>query len=165
MRTWIMTILRMKNVAERAEAVLDRRIDRIALDVTGDTYEKAQSICAAIDCKRRLCNMTVLAHRLECALAPREMCYLKACAFGRSITDMAAEDGVSRATAFRRLKVAIKRAEKVLDGLGFDCERMERDYMSIPVCRRVYRYCAARFKEREPVFVPPTVDVPMGVAV
>ena len=148
MKFWIMMIVRMQRWLTRAEEQLDAKMTNIALDPAGDTLAQAEKINALSDRKRRLVNLAVLYHRLECALSADAWARVETCAAGETLAAAAAREGVSRTTAFRRQRMAFKKAQAVLDKLGFDADRMRDEYGSIGLCKRVYNACIVREREQ-----------------
>ena len=115
MKFWIMMIVRIQRWLTRAEEQLDAKMTNIALDPAGDTLAQAEKINALSDRKRRLVNLAVLYHRLECALSADAWARVETCAAGETLAEAAAREGVSRTTVFRRQRMAFKKAQAVLD--------------------------------------------------
>lgn len=158
MKAWIMTVFRVQPLLEQAVELLEERMSQVALQYKADVQAQAQAILDLTDRKRRLINLAVLGHRLECGLREEQIAYIKAAARGKTCGDLAAEYGVSRTTAHRRTQIALKSAQGILHKLGFDAERFDAEYADIPFVRKVYIACGQASKRSaevtRPVVVP-----------
>lgn len=143
MMAWILTILYLDGRLEAAAARLDDRIAAVALNPFGDTMRQCARLVRLNDRKRRLVNMQVLSHRLSCCLK-EEAALMRLCLAGVSYGDLARVLGVSKATAYRRVKCAAARCVRELEKLGFGPERLARDYGDLNAVRTVYEAFSAR---------------------
>lgn len=144
MMAWILTILYLDGRLEAAAARLDDRIAAVALNPFGDTMRQCARLMRLNDRKRRLVNMQVLSHRLSCCLKEEEAALMRLCLAGVSYGDLARVLGVSKATAYRRVKCAAARCVRELEKLGFGPERLTRDYGDLNAVKTVYNAFSAQ---------------------
>ena len=143
MMTWILTILHLEDRLEAAAARLDDRIAAVALNPFGDTMRQCERLMRLNDRKRRLVNMQVLSHRLRCCMKAEEAALLRLLHAGVSYGDLAQALGVSKATAYRRVKCAAAKCVRELEKLGFTPERLRREYADVNAVKTVYdAFCA-----------------------
>ena len=144
MKYWILTILFLGGKLERAADRLDEQMATVALDPFGDTVRQCEKLSVLCDVKRRLVNLHVLSHRLRCDLTDDDVALLRRCMRGESYGEIAAAMKISKATAYRHVKRVIDRCTDVLLALGFDADRMERDYADIRLVAKTRAAFAVR---------------------
>lgn len=128
---------------------LDERIAAVALNPFGCTEKQYETVCLLTDEKRRVVNMQVLAHRLLCGITEEERALAGLCLKGDSYAEIAAVLGVSKATAYRKVRILMRKAAAVLVDLGFTEERLRVDYADIRLVRRTYRHICQRQRQRD----------------
>lgn len=147
MKYWILTVLYLGGKLERAADRLDEQMSTVALNAFGDTlqqYEKLSDLC---DVKRRLVNLQVLSHRLRSNMTADDIELMRRCMRGESYGEIAAALKISKATAYRHVKRVIDDCTDALQALGFDFDRMERDYADIWLVVRTRAAFAVRSRQ------------------
>lgn len=138
MDIWILVMLFLRSKLAYAANLYERRAADAALDLKSDVFTVCEKVISLNDMKRRIVNMKVLCDNLKDKLRAEDWALLNryvGCGAGA----IAVERGESRMRVFRSIKRALGKAARVLSGMGFDCLRMEEDYMDIPLCRQAYK--------------------------
>lgn len=144
MKYFVLTVLRLYDELQKLSDSLDKTIARAATSLKGDTEELCYYIMDLNDKKRILANVKVLCDRIERELGENETDVLKKYAGGMKAEEIAAQDGVSKSTAIRRLNRLIGRCENLLKSLGVSAQKIEDEYFSLPIVKAVYDMIAAR---------------------
>lgn len=144
MKYFVLTALRLYDELEELSDSLDKTIARAATSLKGDTQELCYYIMELNDKKRILANLKVICDRIKNEIGENECTVLKRYAGGTPCEELAAQDGVSRSTAMRRLNKLTGRCVVLLQSLGVSGEKIEKEYFSLPVVKAVYDFIAAR---------------------
>ena len=133
MEIWILTLLALRPKFGSMAQMYEKRAEREALNMTDDAYTVFERLSLTNDVKRRVVNASVLCERAVCALG---------------------DDVRSRIKIYRLLKRLLCAAAKKLYALGYDEEKMRRDYNDVPLFAKTYaRIKRAKSKERK---MPPS---------
>lgn len=152
MEIWILTLLALRPKFGSMAQMYEKRAEREALNMTDDAYTVFERLSLTNDVKRRVVNASVLCERAVCALGD-DVRYLEQY-LTRSAADIAESEGCSRIKIYRLLKRLLCAAAKKLYALGYDEDKMRRDYNDVPLFAKTYaRIKRAKSKERK---MPPS---------
>ena len=144
MKNWILTLFAVNPLLERMTDLIDERVESLALSPIGNTLDKMENIISLNDKKVALINLRVM-HDCVCKkLDEEEIAFIKGCAFRKSVRDMCGDKSPS--TRYRKLNKAIKKAEAILLGLGYDEQKMDY-YRQFPYIRAKLSAIKRRNKE------------------
>ena len=139
METEIAAVVTVARKLETLCVLLDKRIMRAALDTVSPTVKAAEKVFKLGEYKRLAVNLSVMEHRIRCAL-------------GDGATDMigyAAEGRYGFDLWSRRVKKALADAERVLRTLGVGGAELT-GYKRLPLykseCAKIKRAAAARIE-------------------
>lgn len=148
MENWILAILALSGKLAAAAEMYANRAEATALDLKGNVTELCEQIMELNDIKRRIVNMRVMFDMLKSELSETEFSLISEYA-SKSLTEIALCRKLSRTSVYRMLKRALKKAEKILWKIRVDFDRMNSDYLGIPLCRAVYlKVKRAKTKEK-----------------
>ncbi len=153
MEIWILTLLALRPKFGSMARMYEKRAETESLNMTDDVYAVVQRMNEINDLKRRAVNAKVLCDRISCKMGEDER-YLTSY-LTRSAAEIAESEGCSRVKVHRILKRLLRSAAKTLSGLGYDGEKMRREYADIPLFARTYaRLKRAKTRERETKSLP-----------
>ena len=137
MKSWVVAIVKVQPRLEDMVRLLMHKIERHSKDMTGDTFSLCEKILLLADKKRRLCNLKVIFERITKNFSSEEKELFEDVVGERGLlSEKAREKGVNRSTMLRRFeKLTIKAGESLLK-LGFDKERLEKDYVGLLASER-----------------------------
>ncbi|MBQ4049584.1 MAG: hypothetical protein IJD07_02915 [Clostridia bacterium] len=144
MKNWILTLFTVNPLLERMTTLIDERVESLALSPIGNTLDKMENIISLNDKKVALINLRVMYESICKKLDEDEFALVKGCAFGKSVRDMSGYRSAS--TCYRKLNKAIKKAEAILLGLGYDEQKMDY-YRQFPYIRAKLSAIKRRNKE------------------
>lgn len=134
------------------EKLLDKRINRAALDLVTPALPLLEKVSRLVEYKRLAANLAVMAHRIACALGGDAHIIADAAAgrYGMEIGGKSARE-------------AFARARRVLEDLGIDAARLD-SYKELPLyraeCSRLTRLCSKRRCEKFSVLACAAVCAP-----
>lgn len=149
MKFFVLTVLRMYYELEKIGEKIDKSIISAATSVKSDAEELCLFLMDLNDNKRILANMKVMRDKIADELGNNGFEMLESYAFGVSAEEIAAGQGVCRSTALRRINREINAAVSVLETLGINIEKVENEYFSLPVVKRVYDFYAVKKAPRK----------------
>lgn len=138
MDIWILTALFLRPKLAYAAKVFEQRAMDEALDLKGDALEVCEKVMELNDVRRRLINLKVICDRIEEAMSKEEYLLLKEYVT-QGTGAIALKAGCTRMRVYRAVKRALYKAVQKLNALGFDSQRMNDDYLSVPLCRQAYK--------------------------
>lgn len=151
MKKWILFLFRVARSLQRQIDRIDKRIERLALAMGGDTKAQYQKIIELGQTKIKLINLYVMYKCAAGALTDEENAVLIKYAYGERVQEIAEFAGVARSTAYLRLaRVAEKAARKIYAELNVDEQYLEREYGSLPFIKkfRFFRDSSGVFSRR-----------------
>ena len=146
MKKWILTIFRVVPKLGRRIETIDKRIERVALAVFGNTLEQCAKIIYLSGYKSRLVNIRIMHDVIVGKIGEETARDLEDYACGKSAKEIAAVDGRNQYTVYRRIMKAIGEAIKELDDCGYDEERMEREFGGMRFIRTVQMQLAGKLR-------------------
>ena len=138
MKTWILMIFRLAQSARRLIDKLQGKIERIALDPFGRTEEQYKKILALTDKRVALINFIYLHRLIVEAIGSEEATVLELYARGATGREIGEARGESVNQIFVRLRRVMNKASKALKKAGYDCERLEKEYLIFDDFKHAY---------------------------
>ena len=132
MKLYVLIIFRLSDRLEKTIEAMDKKIERIAYDPFGNTVRQYEKILEITDVRTRLINLRVMYDLLIRELSGEETLLIARHALGLSSAEIAESLSMKDSTVYKRLRKAIRHAEKTLENAGFDEKRMEREYGNLP---------------------------------
>ena len=143
MNVEIAAVITVANKLDILDNLLERRMTRAALDTASPALPLLEKVYRLGEYKRLAANLRVMEHRVRSALGDENTELIKSAALGRC--------GLEHAN--KRVKIAYKKARKVLEDLGVYAAELEK-YKALPLyraeCNRLKRLEA---KKREPLII------------
>ncbi len=133
----IAAVIIIANKLDVLDKLLERRIMRAALDTVSPALPLLEKVYRLGEYKRLAANLGVMEHRVRCALGDDETDVIASAALGKFGMDY---DN-------RRVKIALKKARRVLADLGIFSAELEK-YKELPLyraeCNRLKRLAARK---------------------
>ncbi|MDE7394997.1 MAG: hypothetical protein K2M95_02610 [Clostridiales bacterium] len=125
----VLAVLSIETKLPFLEKLLDRRIDRAALDMTSPTLSLLEKVQRLGEYKRLAANLAVMAHRIACVLGA-EAPFLAAAATSGNAVALESKRGIAAASSARavliRLGVKSLDAYRELPLFAAECKRLKR---------------------------------------
>ena len=137
MKQWILLLTRIAPRLEKEVGAIEKRIERIALSLYGETTNQYSEILMLTDEKSRLINIKVLYGILRDALSTEERNQLVMLAKGESYAEIGKKMAVSTSCAYKRIAKTVERIGKIFDRAGWSEERLCREFSALPFVRRL----------------------------
>lgn len=138
MKNWILLVFKLLPGLEKRIAGCDRIIERIALSPFGDTAAQYDEILSQMDKKARLVNLGVMLERIKSKLDYTDYFLLCRYAAGVPVSELADGLKLKRGTVYKRLRRILIRAAEILERDGYNEERLEKEYLSLPFVSTLY---------------------------
>lgn len=112
----IAAILTVACKLAQLERILDKRMERAALDTVSPTLPLLEKVRKLGEYKRLAANLAVMEHRLRCALGD-----------DANLITYAANGRYGLTYSAQRVRAAFKRAKEALENLGVRCESLKKN--------------------------------------
>ncbi len=127
----IAAILTVACKLAQLERILDKRMERAALDTVSPTLPLLEKVRKLGEYKRLAANLAVMEHRLRCALGD-----------DANLITYAANGRYGLTYSAQRVRAAFRRAKETLENLGVRCESL-KEYGELPLyaaeCKKLRR--------------------------
>ena len=137
MKQWILLLTRIAPRLEKEVGVIEKRIEKVALSLYGETINQYSEILTLTEQKSRLINVKVLCGIIRDMLSEEERKLLFLLAKGESYAEIGKKTDVSTSCAFKRISKICERVGKVFTRAGWGEERLCREFSSLPIIRRI----------------------------
>ncbi|MDR2201280.1 MAG: hypothetical protein LBP26_00720 [Clostridiales bacterium] len=135
---WVLCILYIRKRLAGLVRLVDKKVERIAARLYGDTYSQCVEIIRLNDQKALLINLKLLYDALKRGLTGQEFALLESYAHLRSYTAAAAGFGITSTTAMRRLDKTVDKCAVILAAYGYTESRLNRDYSGLAPAAAIY---------------------------
>ncbi|MDR0426319.1 MAG: hypothetical protein LBH24_04015 [Clostridiales bacterium] len=128
MKFWIRLLTATADKLDTLIEKEDDAIERVALDVFGNTAAQCREILRLTENKRRLIKLQVLYGRLEAGLPEDAFSLLVRYGRGASLSELADALSIHRQTVYKRLNAACKAAARLLAADKVTPETLAEEY-------------------------------------
>lgn len=134
MKLWAITICAIRSKLEKHIAILDDKIEKIALNPNGECIKKCQMITALMNEKSMLINLAVLYDAIKDRIGEQKCQAMER--YGLKKTERDSERAISYATE----------ATKVLKNLGYSDKKFTTDYALVKPVTILYATIQGKVK-------------------
>ncbi len=127
----ILAVLCIQNKLALLQKLLDRRLDRVSLDLTSPTLPLMERVYKLGECKRLCANLAVMGHRIECAMGEEAAALAAAARAGHVNTLLSKRSLIAQKKArgiLRDLGVTTLEPYKALPLFAAECKRLKALY-------------------------------------
>ncbi|MCL2847571.1 MAG: hypothetical protein FWE13_02315 [Firmicutes bacterium] len=140
MKHWISTIFYLNNKLNKLLDALSQELESYAVNLTIDTFRVFDLIMKIEDKKRRICNFKVLGDLIKSKLnISQKEIVNRYIVKGDSFEQIAYGSGVSKSTTNRRFKEAINIAIATAISLGYNEDKLTKEYCDIMLITKIFR--------------------------
>ncbi len=137
MKRWILLLNRIAPRLNKEVGAIEKRIERIALSLYGETIAQYGEILSLTDQKSKLINAKVLYGILRDMLSDEERNILTLLSKGKTYAEVGKSVAVSPSCVYKRVVKITERISKVFNRAGWGEERLNREFSSLSLIKRL----------------------------